>query len=290
MNNRDNRKTLCLGLGILMLGLALQPALAGIEKVASVWAAEVPHVDGQAGDWTGIPLSRDKGTKVEYAFRNDAENLYILVEFKDPKFLSSIQNTGLTFYFSPAGEKERDRGIRFLEKTVSPDELIEFMEKSGQTLTEERKQELKTHKTYNLFDSSLVDGKGEVKGPAVGSGQSLPPVFRTGKNGSETVYEFRLPLAKPEDHPGSIGTAPGQTLRVEFEWGGMTKEMRAAMASQIGNRGAAASSSDSSFDRGYMSGESEGGRAPSASLAQMLRGPKKHSFWVDLTLASPETK
>lgn len=277
-------------LGFVLFSLLAGIAMAKDESVVSTWAADAPKVDGQADNWAGIARSVDSASKVEYAFRNDADNLYILFVFKDPKTMSTISVTGMTLYFSPEGKKDKNRGINFNRKVVNADQLIAFMEKQGQTLTEERKQELRARNEYFLFDCSLVDGEGKVVTPAVGGGQSLPPVFRLGRSGQDVVYELRVPLPKGEDHPAAIGTSPGQALKVGFEWGGMTKEMRAAMAARMGDQGVQARSGGGSIDNNNIAEGREDTGDSGASLAPMLRGPKKHLIWVDLTLAAPESK
>lgn len=279
-----------LALALVLVCLGFRAGWAKDAPVPSAWAAAAPTIDGIPDDWAGVPRGLDKKTEVEYAFRNDADNLYVLVVFKDPKFLSTINVTGLTLYFNTKGGTDRERGINLRRRTVNGDGLIATLEKQGQVLTEERKQELRQKKEYILYDTDVVDGKGDVLGPAVGSGQSLPPVWRLGRNGQESAFEVRIPLSKREEHPGAIGTAPGQNLWVELEWGGLTKEMRAAKAAQVGERSTRATEGAADFDiqgGGDYSGRSEGGE-PQSSLASMLRGPKKHSFAVEIKLAESE--
>jgi hypothetical protein len=273
-------------LGSVLVGLALQPSLAKVDTFSSVWANAAPVIDGRPDDWQGVPRGLDKSTQVEYAFRNDSANLYLLFVFKDPKFLGTIRATGLSVYFNTRGDKDKDRGVNFVQKMVGPEVLIAMLEKQGQALSDERKQELRSRPSYLLYDSNVVDGKGNVLGPAVGTGKSLPPVFRVAQKGSETAYEVRLPLGKREDHPAGIGTSPGQRLMVEFEWSGLTKEMREAMASQIGERGSQATEAERPFDVSPTLTE-QPTNEPQASLSSMLRAPKRHAFWVDVTLALP---
>jgi len=275
---------------ILWCGLLSGPALAKDEQVTGAWAASAPKVDGQAEDWAGLSRSVDKSSQVEYAVCNDGENLYVLLVFKNPRSLSSIELTGITLFFSPEGKRDKDRGVRFIRRDVDADQLIAALEKQGQPLTEERKQELRTRKQYRLYDSYIVDGDGKTIAQAVGSGRSLPPVFRVGREGGAVVYEFRLPLSGREDHPAAIGTAPGRALKVGFEWGGMTPELRAQMASQVGSQATQAVNDSDSFDENYMAGGGNEIRGSSGSLASMLRGPKKHAFWVDLTLSMPAVR
>jgi len=274
-------------IGVLLGGLLSGPALAKDEQVTSAWAASAPKVDGQAEDWAGFSRSVDKPSQVEYAVCNDGENLYVLFVFKTPRSLSTIGLKGITLFFSPEGKKDKDRGVRFIRRDVDADQLIAALEKQGQTLTEERKQELRTRKQYRLYDSYIVDGDDKVIAQAVGSGRSLPPVFRVGREGGAVVYEFRLPLSGREDHPAAIGTAPGRALKVGFEWGGMTPEIRARLASQVGSQATQAVNDSDSFDANYMAGDGNETRGSSASLASLMRGPKKHAFWIDLALSAP---
>jgi hypothetical protein len=284
----NSRRALLIGLGLVLIASAHLSLSAKDAVMSSAWATAAPAIDGVPDDWSGVPRGLDKSTRVEYAFRNDADDLFVLVIFKDPKFQGNLRTTGLTLLFSPEGSKDEERGVVFVQRMVNPDQLIAILEKQGQTFTEERKKELHGQASYLFYDTLVVDAKGKVLGPAVGTGPSLPPVFRVGRNGQEIAFEIRLPLAKREDHPGAIGTAPGQRLRVEFEWGGMTKAMRERMAAQVGDRGTRANEDEAEFDVGEVGGfegRQEGGE-PQSSLASMLRGPKKHSFRVDLTLAS----
>jgi len=277
---------LCLG-ALLAGGLSL--AAPAADEVSSVWTADPPKIDGQLDDWANIAWSREKSLGVEYAFRNNDQNLYLALVFKNPKFLSTISQTGIVLYFSPEGKKDKSRGIRFIQRTVTAEELIAVMEKDGKTLTDERKQQLRSKSNYILYDSSMVDDEDKVLGPAVGSGDSLPPVFRLGRSGPDTVYEFRVPLHKSGEHPGGMGVLPGQSLKAGFYWGGMTKEMREAQISRLSSQGVKAEQGGKDFG-----GESTDGYSESSprgtSLEAVLRGPKRHGFWTDVMLATAEVK
>src|SRR4030042_6248766 len=85
--------------------------------IQSTWTASPPQIDGQIEDWAGDAVTSEKSIGVDYAFRNDGRNLYVLFIFKDPKFLSSIDMTGITLYASTLGKKDKDWGVKFLKKT-----------------------------------------------------------------------------------------------------------------------------------------------------------------------------
>ena len=104
---------------IVLVALFLSIPLPAEEIVPSIWTATPLQIDGQIEDWTGAALTSEKGVGVDYAFRNDGRELYVLLIFKNPKSLSSIDMTGLTLYASTSGKKDKDWGVRFIRKTVS---------------------------------------------------------------------------------------------------------------------------------------------------------------------------
>lgn len=275
-------------LGMSFLLVSLATVQAKDAQVVSRWVASPPKLDGLSDDWPSEMMNFEKSVSVDYAFRNDGQNLYILFVFKDPKFLSSIEATGLSIYANTLNKKNKDVGLRFLKKVVTPDELIATMEAKGTPLSEERKEEIRKNKQYVLFEADVINKKEEIVSPAAATEDVEPPAFRSMRQGKFVVYEFRIPLAAKNLHPAGIGAQPGQTLKIGFEWGGMTKEMREAMAARLGAEGTRAGAMDSGWGetgRGEEEGMPAGGSSP--SLARMRMGPKKYSFWVDVKLAQP---
>lgn len=281
-----------LAFSIIFLGLISAIAIAGDQPVASKWTAAPPKLDGLNDDWVDDTLIFEKSVAVDYAFRNDDRNLYILFRFQEPKFLSTVDLSGMTIYPSPPDKKDKDRGVRFLRKNVKADELIAIMEKKGTSLAEERKQELRKSPMYTLYEAEAVNKKGEVI-PASGTPPEVEsPTFRLQKQGKTVVYEFRIPLASRELHPAGAAVAPGESLKIGFEWGGLTEEMKKAIASGIGAEGVRAGATDTSFDTTLRGGDENEGLSRGTSrsdaspeLSRMRQGPKKYSFWADVRLA-----
>ena len=88
---------------ILLLLLVLTISFSGFSKekgFQSHWVSSPVRIDGSTNDWAENDLAGEKKVKVDYAFKNDAENLYVLFMFRDPKYLSSISATGLTIWFN----------------------------------------------------------------------------------------------------------------------------------------------------------------------------------------------
>lgn len=263
---------------IFALFLFAQVFFAAENLVQSKWTASPLQVDGQNGEWLDEAMAFEKSVAVDYAFRNDGRNLYVLFMFKNPKYLSSVEMSGITLYFNTLGKKDKDYGVRFVRKTVNAEQLIAYLEKQGQTLTEEAKQGiLDKQQQYVIFSATAVNKKGEDIFPAVAPQDVDPPGFKIGRQQNVLTYEFRIPLVSREIHPAGIGTEPGKDLKVGFEWGGLTKEMKEAMKGQRSSRGTGADMTTET-----TGGDYEGSPAPGAA------GPKKYSFWADVKLATAQ--
>ncbi len=141
---------------IFALSLWVAGFLSAAEIVQGKWAATPPDIDGQIEEWQGQAMAVQKSVGVEYAVRNDGANLYLLFVFKNPKYLSSIEMTGLTLYADTSGKKGKDYGVKFVKKTVNGAQLIDYMEKQGQPLAEERKREIIDKPQFLFYKAAVL--------------------------------------------------------------------------------------------------------------------------------------
>lgn len=107
-------------LAFLLLGMTDE------KIISSHWASPSLIGDGSQVKWENIVKMRDKKLNVNVAFMNDTNNLYILFVFIDPKYLSTIEATGLKILASVDGKKAKDFGIRFMKKNISVNEHISY--------------------------------------------------------------------------------------------------------------------------------------------------------------------
>ncbi|MGA2534108.1 MAG: hypothetical protein ABSG19_13855 [Candidatus Aminicenantales bacterium] len=269
----------------LILAAVAAFAAAGLAKdivVTSQWSASPVRIDGLEQDWQDATFLTDEGSKAQYAVKNDGTDLYILFVFKDQLSATTIDYTGMKVYFGAEGKKSKDLGILFIRKPMAVENVIAEMEKRGETLTEERKTELRKQKTYMVFTEEVINSK-KVTAPSDPAVQTLPPVYRAANNKRVAVYEFRIPLSRV-NQPGGIGSEPGKTIKLGFEWGGMTTEIMKNVMADRAASGAVARQGASAMSTRDTSGEGEGG---GGDFQGFNRDPhyKKHSFWIDLKLA-----
>jgi len=92
------------------------------------------------------------------------------------------------------------------------------------------------------------------------------------------IYEFAIPLKKMTEQASGIGTEPGKLIKVGFEWGGLTKEMKEARIRKLADTGGGPERVDR--PGGSWSKGSSYGRGTS----RMSQRAKKYSFWVDVQI------
>jgi hypothetical protein len=268
------------GLGVFLLYSGF--AFSNEQRAKSKWAAAVVKVDGLDEDWRADHLDLGEKANVAYAFRNDAQNLYILFVFKNLKYLSSIDATGIAIYLGPEGMKRKDSGVRFIKKIVPADQFIAMLENQGTPLTEGEKAELRTQPQHPIYEAYSLDKKGKIiKQPAGPKTDVEPPAFCATKQGRIVIYEFRIPLASSELTPAGIGAEPGKIIRVFFEWGGSAKKVLKAKASWP--------TPESIVSGSVTTGADETRAQEFLSSFDAMSSPsietKKYSFWVDVEFA-----
>jgi len=280
---------------ILIALVTVVLAAAGFAKdepVDSQWAAAPASIDGMNTEWGNIPMNQYKKAKVEYAFMNDQEDLFILFIFKDPKFLSSINWTGLTVWISPQGEKEKDLGIRFVKKQISADAYIAILEKQvGQAMPEDRKEQIRQNKAYWLFDQELINKKADGYDKDAENPKYKGAIFRNSVLQKAVIYEFAISLPKLAEIAPETGAEAGKGFNLNFEWGGATKEYKEALAAGLAQQDMSARAGGAT---GSLTGErgSSGGlgnveyeRSKLARMRRQLQKVKQYDFWVELNLA-----
>lgn len=276
---------------LLLSFLVLSVCLAGFSKekiVESIWIESSVNIDGFDDDWIDNTLNFEKKVEVDYAFKNDANNLYVLFIFRDPKYLSTargIRGTGMTLWLNTEGKNKKKYGINFKMKRVTADELISIIEKQQGPLPEAEKRRFKSGSHYDLYQGEVIDKKGNILTASALGGELNAPVFRSKEKQKMMVYEFRMPLRIFEKLSADQVIEPGKILKVGFQWGGMTQAMKAARMSRLADSTPKGHEPASLSETQQPEGGGETGSRGSGALTRTRRGPMKYSFWVDVKLA-----
>lgn len=265
--------------------MALPSAAADKPPLESLWTATPLQIDGQLDEWPEASLQYNKDFEVRYAFKNDANFLYCVFVFDNPRYLSSLEQSGLTFWINPEKER-RTYGFRFYRKMVTSDQVIEQLEKNGTALTDQKKAEIKVKPRYLLYSCDVLDKKGAIIPHRPGTANGT---YRVGRAQKRMVFEYAIPLAlltDPDQKPAFDAAKP---FHLGFEWGGMTEEMKKQSLAQTGDENVQVDSSASAMAVSGGVGEraegaEAGGRSVSIEDGIRRRMPKKYDFWIDLKL------
>jgi hypothetical protein len=251
--------------------------------VQSKWTTQPLTVDGLDDEWKGDEKAFENKVQVDFAVRNDAQNMYVLFIFKDPKFLSTINATGITLYYNAEGKKKKDHAFHFIKKKVTGEELLAYLKKRGEVLSEQQMQSIVPTNTYNVYMTERTGKKDKEISITEPIPADLNPGFKIKKKGDGFIYEFRVPLIKSEISPRGMGIEPGQSLKIGFEWGGMTEALMKRLRAQSSGGGDISTESRP----GSVIDSSRGGAtgAPRSASGKM---PKKYAFWVDVKLAQDQ--
>lgn len=272
------RKTAKILLIMLAVGSIFIVGLAKDKVVTSTWCPSPLLIDGTSTDWPGVTTTFEKKVQVDYAFMNDADYLYVLFIFKDPQYLSSINQTGMTVYFNVAGKKKKDYGINFIQKRISAQQYIAMLEKQKGPLPDADKSNILANPNYVIFNFDVINKKAKENAPEAPA-DAKPAVYRIHQDQENNVaFEFTVPLARIAELAPGIGTEAGKQIKVGFEWGGMTEAMKQARMNRF--------KSQSERSAETVSEQPAGGTR--ASTARGRRSPKKYDFWVDVQLAKTQ--
>ena len=281
MRNKIFARTLLLPLVVLAVCFA---GFSEEKAVESIWVGSSLSIDGLDDDWDGDTLNFEKKFEVDYAFRNDADNLYVLFVFKDPVYQSTIKDTGMTLWINTEGKKKKKYGIHFNTRRVTAESVISILEKQKGPLPEAEKNNIRSKPFYFFYQGDVKDKKGEILTPTALGGELAAPLFRAQAKQKMMVYELVMSLRILEKLSAKDKMEPGKTVKVGFEWGGLTERMKAQRMARL-EQGTVREAERRAKD--VREGESQrtGGSSGDASLS---KGPKKYSFWVDVELAKKD--
>jgi hypothetical protein len=253
------------------------------ESVQSTWAASPVNIDGLNADWQAETMNLMKKFGIDYAFKNDGKYLYVLFNFKDRKFMSTVQATGLTLWFNTEGSDKKTYGINFKERRVNADELIAILERQQGPIPDAQKAQFKSKPFYFLYQGEVIDKKGNNLTPTALAGDLDVPMFRLKPGRGTALYELRLRLNMLEKLAPELKLEPGKIVKIGFEWGGMTKELLQAKVGELGAQSTRAAEGQAAMVTNEEREERTGERGP--EFSSVRRGMEKRSFWVDLQLA-----
>lgn len=249
------------------------------KEILSIWPASPLKINGSDEEWAKEAICIEKKIKVNYAFQNDENNLYVLFKFNDISYLSSIDKTGMTIWFNTERKKKKDCGIVFLKKKVQTETFLSLLRQQRGAISEEDKEKLIKNPYHFIYLIQVINKKASSS-ETVESKESPRAFFMSASTKEEVVYEFVIPLKSEGDFAADRGIKPGQIIKVGFEWGGLTEEMKAERIKKIQEK-----AEQQGVPEARIEGDLRRERVLDTDFNKSSSDFKKYVFWVDVRLA-----
>ena len=101
---------------LILLGILSLFTNASAQLCASKWQAHQIVIDGDAADWVSLPRFYNSDSRVNYEFRNDDRNLYIILKTNDEAMQKQLMQAGFKLRFKLKTKQKITATILFPEK------------------------------------------------------------------------------------------------------------------------------------------------------------------------------
>jgi hypothetical protein len=195
-------------------------------KVTSSEADTIITVDGLAGDWPESSLRYFPDQEAVIGVANDSTRLYLLVRFRDEKWVRAVSVAGLKWEFKGKGDSAQTVILRY--RSEMPAELRHSGHRrsyGNDTVQPAEFDPMHAQADRRTFTCSIADRIEEKEIPT--DGAEGPAAAFAIDQGLYT-YEFSVPLAKGAVRYYGLGISQEDRLTVKATWGDMS-EMRNRM-------------------------------------------------------------
>ena len=195
-------------------------------KVTSAVADTIMNVDGHANDWPEASLKYFPDQEAVIGVAHDSTRLYLLVRFRDEKWVRVVGMAGLKWKFKGSGDSAQTVVLNYRGGTPA---MPMNSERRGPT--EENPPPSDSDgpgwgpSDQRTFTCSIVDRIAEKEIPT--DGAEGPAAAFANDQGLYT-YEFSIPLAKGAVRFYGLGITAEDRLTVDATWGDLS-EMRKRM-------------------------------------------------------------
>jgi hypothetical protein len=293
---------LCIGIALLTAVLsAASPVSGKTVEMTSQRMNQPLKVDGVRADWPDRSILFFSEEEVFIGATNDANNLYLVLQFRNPDWARWIRMGGLTVYLDPEGKKGKDFKLKF---TGGPT-MKEIMAASGKSGSDQNRR----------MPDNNMEGRGpgmndEVENPflcyqkkfltekAIPMDGGEGPAVAGAMDKEFFVYEFSIPLKESTVKTYGLGAKPGIPIGVGFIWGDI--EMKKPEGMGGGEMGGGGFPGGGGGGGGMPPGGGPGGGGPGGGGPGGGSGggrgqggmstPEKQEVWVKVQLAGPDQK
>jgi uncharacterized membrane protein YgcG len=177
---------------LCLLGLS---SISFAQSSISKWQAQPIVIDGDRADWVNIPRFFDAQSNVQYEFRNDAENLFLIVRTTDRAAQMQMIRGGFALKLKVKTKIPTRCSITFpAQKMGMPPQQFNTKGDESQLLVEKTAPKLGEMPK----DSVVLDGFKSTNGAISSESKDENKICfaRNKESREQLVYELRIPLCE----------------------------------------------------------------------------------------------
>ncbi|MDR3651464.1 MAG: hypothetical protein P4L34_00675 [Paludibacter sp.] len=255
---------------LTLLGVLSLFANAFAQVSSSKWQSQPIVIDGDGSDWGTLPRFFNADSNVKYEFRNDAQNLYIILNAADRATQMQFIRAGFNVKLRVKTSPPLKVGIAFLPsrmKIMSPpsnnqDKLADKTE---------------TDPGFMPKDTAIADGFQYGNGKIAEDGNDVSSIcFAHSKSmHDQGTYEIRIPLRDIFGNNFSLETVSDTPIQLQVNIDALTKNQNNKMKSRMGSgRGmhGGGMGEQNGMGMGNEGGRSGMGEAPGSETRDQMQG------------------
>ena len=203
---------------------------------SSKWQPQSIIIDGDGSDWGTVPRFFNAESSVKYEFRNDAQNLYIILNAASRSTQMQMQMAGFSVKLKVKSSTPFKAGIQFsgMKKGEMPPKK-EGPEGKPENLSDQMSLEPKEMPK----DTALLDGFLFAKGKVISDNDDQEGIgfARNKSNRDQACYEIRIPLRELFGNNYSLETVSNTTIQLQVVINELsTKDGKKGKGGMRGNR------------------------------------------------------
>jgi len=245
----------------------------------SKWQSQPLLIDGSGNGWGSLPRFFNTDANVKYEFRNDAQNLYLILKAADMgtnmQFLAAGFSVKLKVKTSPPIKvgitfpvvKNIDKSAMLMNQAGGSDKLVDKTMTNSELLPK---------------DTAMLEGFIYMKGKISGESSNEKSIsFARSKKTNELVsYEFRIPLREIFGDNYNLEAVCGNTFQLQVSINDLSQNDIRKMRGRTGGSsrgggmrgGGGGARGGEGGMRGGMNGGEQGGSMPGGEVGQMSGG------------------
>ena len=280
---------------MMLLGLLTFSISALAQISSSKWQTQPIVIDGDGSDWGLLPRFFNSESNVKYEFRNDAQNLYIILKAADRTTHMQLMIAGFSVKLKVKSSTPTKISITFPPKKRTE---MPPMTNNPEGRADRLVNKSLTEYEISFKDTAILDGFQFTNGIITSENKDAKNIcFAKGKSNHElATYEIRIPLIEVFGNNFNLDNISNIPIQLQVQINDLSQNEKSKMKGRM-NGGMHHGEGHGMRGGGQMGGEMLGGNIREMSGGEMgegemqsgLRGNssmERKSFNIDFKLST----